>query len=116
MASGKPVAGAEVGVFSGFQRVGGGKTDEQGRWTGRVLVELPGWAINALKGGVGFDYAVSERARGSLVKPPASARRGQVDARWNPQLAGQDGGPERQAGRGGEAWALVHPQARPRGG
>ena len=63
------MAGAEVGVFSGFQRVGGGKTDEQGHWTGRVPGELPGWAINALKGGVGFDYATSERARGSLAKP-----------------------------------------------
>ena len=61
--------GAEVGLFTNFQRIGGGKTDERGHWTGRVPAEMKGWAINAVKSGVGFDYAVSERARGSLLKP-----------------------------------------------
>jgi protocatechuate 3,4-dioxygenase beta subunit/thiol-disulfide isomerase/thioredoxin len=66
---GRPVPGAEVGVFSSFRRVAGGRSNAQGRWTGRVPSDLAGWGVNVLKGGVGFDYAVGERARGSLEQP-----------------------------------------------
>ncbi len=63
---GRAVAGAGVDVGLGLWPAFSGLTDGSGRWSTSVPGDLKNWTVAARKGGVGFDYAAAERARGSV--------------------------------------------------
>jgi hypothetical protein len=62
---GKPVGGAEVDFLNGMIPILSGSSDAEGRWATKVPVDAIAWSLLVRKGGVGFDYATGERARGS---------------------------------------------------
>lgn len=68
---GAPVEGADVHFVTHHRQLLAGKTDAGGRWARRVPADPQAWAVYALKSKVGFDYARSERARGSADPPLA---------------------------------------------
>jgi RNA polymerase sigma factor (sigma-70 family) len=66
---GKPVADAEVYFLADYEDVSAeGKTDAEGRWSGRVRADAKQWqwGLFARKADVGFDYLVPTPRPGSL--------------------------------------------------
>ncbi len=65
----KPVAGAEVYFLWNWSVLGQGRTDADGRWTGRVPADTPNWEVFARKAQVGCEFAVAQSGRGSSAAP-----------------------------------------------
>ena len=66
---GQRVAEAPVQFLADMRVIAQGKTDAEGRFTCRAPADLKSWALYAYKSKVGFDYATSDRGRGSLTMP-----------------------------------------------
>jgi RNA polymerase sigma factor (sigma-70 family) len=67
--AGKSVPGAEVCFLGDMAPLSSGRTDAEGRWVGRVPMDVKGWSVLARKGKVGFDYAVSHHSRSVDPQP-----------------------------------------------
>ncbi|HTU91788.1 MAG TPA: sigma-70 family RNA polymerase sigma factor [Gemmataceae bacterium] len=63
---GKPVADAEVYFLVDYEVSTEGRTDAEGRWSGRVPADAKQWGLFARKANVGFDYAIPTPRPGSL--------------------------------------------------
>ena len=63
---GRAVQDAAVHLLVDMRVLGQGKTDGQGRFVCRTPDDLKNWTFYAYKSQAGFDYATSDRGRGSL--------------------------------------------------
>ncbi len=66
---GRSVPEAPVEFLANMRVLARGKTDGEGRFTCRAPADVKNWGLYAYKSKVGFDYATSDRGRGSLAVP-----------------------------------------------
>jgi|GEM_PF-2275060 len=64
---GRPVPEAQVQFLANLRVLAQGQTASDGRFTCRAPVDIKDWNLYAYKSKMGFDYATSDRGRGSLA-------------------------------------------------